>query len=242
MKQLISLLSICIVVFCSSCKNNVERSKEYIDKHFDEEMMDTVNFIASSMTFYLYAVESNYWYQEGTSWQKIVDDKFEYGIELLDVLKSRATDIQTQNDTIKDAVHILTVFIKDVKSKLLKEQKNIEVIDNSFFGLGLFGGASSLAEFASALGFKDKNHTDQLPKEIHGSFEYLSDLLDYEYKVKIPESIDHFIQKSVDNKTLKPEERRVIFKYFCLKLQNSLLQTVSAEKKEDVMKIMAILK
>jgi outer membrane murein-binding lipoprotein Lpp len=164
------IMPLAILLICG-CTSDVERISKEIDTKFDNQLSSDLRSVVSTMNFYLYAVPENYWYPEGTTNKEIIEDEFKQGYQNLGKLDDVISQIQTNNSDIQISVDTLHNRIIKARTDIKKARKALEQA-NSIFGFGLFGGASTLYDFANLLGSntQDVDEGDQMPKEVKEEF------------------------------------------------------------------------
>ncbi len=169
------IMPLAILLICG-CTSDVERINKEIDTEFDSQLSNDLHTVVATMRFKLYANPENFWYSGETTTKDIIEDEFKEGYRKLGNLDDLISQIQTNNSGIKASIDTLHNSIIKALKDIKKAQKALEQA-NSIFGFGLFGGASTLYDFANLLGSNSKNEdeTNQMPKEVGNAFANLKD-------------------------------------------------------------------
>ncbi|MCZ2394607.1 MAG: hypothetical protein LC105_12170 [Chitinophagales bacterium] len=204
------------------CQNKVEVIKTEIDKNFEVELMSEIRPVAKTMEFYLYSVPTNYWYPDGTTTREIIDDELKHGYKNLGKLDNLINSIQTDNDEITDAVDTLHNRIIVARKEIRKAQKAMEQV-NSIFGLGLYGGMTSLYDFGIMLGGNSNDDDDEakMPEKVLEAFENLKDVIQ-SANYQLLTSIHNFEEKSIEGREISSKELLEIRTYIKQKLKDNI--------------------
>ncbi len=205
MKTKILSIIITAIIF-SGCTDPVEKANETINKRLDAVLSDDIEFVSSSLFFLNYAVATNYWYSEETTYREIVDDNFDNGIYGLKELKSRANSIITSDESINGAIEELNTVIDSTLAALKKKKQASESL-NGLFGLMLFGGTSGAMDMVDAFSTPEEKEKYELemtrmPPRVLAAFDNLVEMLQDKFYRSVPYEIDRLETEAIDGRHL----------------------------------------
>lgn len=163
-----------VLLLLVSCNSTISKVKGKIKKDMEAELTPEVKNIVSEWEYYNYAVPSNYWYNENTTWKEIAKDKFEHGIYKLSVLNDDIDKIKTTDSATNSAIVELKSEVSAYSTEIKKEMKRAEAFNDIF---GIFGGSDAIINL---LGAFSKDEKARLPAKIEKKFYVLNNCLDAE--------------------------------------------------------------
>lgn len=222
--QLITLRIVFLLVLTSfyACKSDVETIQVEIDNTYETEITASLKPVVATMYFYLYAVQENYWYPEGTTGKEMMSDGLKIGYSRLGKLDNVISGIETDDLLINSAIDSLHNSIKIARKNLRNAQKAMEQI-NSVFGFGLYGGMNTLYDLSSMFGEQKESDSEDngMPKEVKLSFENLREAIANSNFIFLNQLHD-FEQKVIGSRNLSKEKKNVIRNYLKQKVKNSI--------------------
>lgn len=188
------------VLVISGCTKSTTKIKEKIKSSIDNEFSKDFAFIGSAVPFLCYGSESNFWYDESVTGREILEDNFNKGYKGISGLDDLITEIKPypEIDYVNNWIDSLHFAIDSTKRALREIQHQIDKV-NSLFGLGLYGGISTLIDFTQLLS-NNNDGTDKnmpMPQGISQRMNSLQVLIQYNYGIRFTKRLLDFKEKCI---------------------------------------------
>ena len=231
LKRLTTLSLVVILLF--GCTSQVDSITKKISEGFETTLQDSLKTVSATISYYSYAVPTNYWYSEETTTKELIKDEFQYGDKKLQKLDADISEIVTNNDNINEAIQKLKLAIKQDRKQINKSREALQKVN---FLFGLFGGAEGLVDFAALFGSKTDEDKIELPKNVKKAFLELNNQIEIA-QYGLLQKANEIELYCIGSEKLTPEQRKDIRAFVIETLSNKIKQSYHGEDKETIKKI-----